>query len=134
MKASSFLPGSTVFQVWWFGIDCPAGTLSESPIVAEELPPAVPRSLRVNGRMQIGSHILSARASRCLAVFGICTVEELCKYPADLLKEIRGFGEESSREVESALASIGRRLPMFPVPEFRTFEDMAEALSTLIGR
>ena len=134
MKQSSFLPGSTVFQVWWLGIDCPVGTLSESPIVYEELPPVVKHSFRNKNQLRIGSHVLSVRASRCLAVFGICTVDELCKYPAELLLEIRNFGQVSLCEVESALASIGRRLPIAPAPTFDSLESISEALGTLLRR
>ena len=62
----------------------------------------------------IGSRVLSVRATKCLARAGIFTVDELLRYPDDVLLKIRNFGYTTLLEVEEALQEIGKELPISP--------------------
>ena len=107
------LPGSGVMCVWWLGVQ-DGDTVSVAELdVATELPPSLRiEPLPMYCLQAIGNRPLSVRARQSLGRYGINTVDELCRYPAEILLEARNFGETTLYEIETALAAIGRKLPM----------------------
>lgn len=53
---------------------------------------------------------LSVRASSCLEIAGVDTVQELMGYTAEELLEFRNFGETTLKEVKTRLAVHGLKL------------------------
>ena len=67
--------------------------------------------------MGIGELALSVRATNCLEAEKILTVHDLVVRTEDSLLEVRNFGENTLKEVQEKLATIGLRLgwrPPFP--------------------
>jgi len=107
------LPGSGSLCGWWLGVQ---SNELPKPEVATKLNPIARR-----GRLKdlphlkrIGRRELGQRIKKCFAREGIETVDDLCRYPSNVLLEIRNFGIVSLLEVEKALAEIGRKLPDMP--------------------
>jgi DNA-directed RNA polymerase alpha subunit len=106
---NGFLPGSGILCVSFAGVTIPVE--HATPSVYSKLPNILPYDQRRTARLRIGRHIVSARSSNCLAHYGIDSVEELCRYPSEVLLEARNFGTTSLREIQKALADIGLMLP-----------------------
>ena len=106
----NYLPGSGSLCVWWLGVQEPMP--EDENDVATELPQRFGIApLPKHCLQQIGDRYVSTRVSQSLGYYGINTVDELCRYPAEVLLTARGFAETSLREVEEKLAAIGRKLP-----------------------
>ena len=135
MNFCSNLPGSSVLHVSWLGVDCLLDEDREGPVVYLDLPELAPwEEWTRREPFRIGNHVLSARTANHLARHGITTLDELSKYPAEVLLEIRRFGPAALKEIQVAMESVGRSLPEKP-RHVKTLTDvLVDAFTGIFGR